>query len=102
MRKIFLYKDRFFIEDDELNSPEFFSASITKSELNDMVAHWIQFDVGGGFQNGISWGSALDEKSSRDAALKYFCNLYIGIKNLYEKLQIVCQELDKKENEKEK
>ena len=91
----YIYRDRFFIEDDDFYSLDYFAGAITK----DGETNWVQLDIGGTSQQngGVSWGFNLDDKESRRDAIKHFANIYIGMKNFYEKLQEVCKEIEAKE-----
>lgn len=110
MSKVFLYKDRFFMEDERLNSPDYFSASITKEadgfskygeDVKELFNYWAQFDIGGtNQQNGVSWGFSLENSQDRLEALIHFAKLYIGVKNFYEKLQAICKEINIEEEKK--
>lgn len=100
MSKKYIHKDRFFIEDDSFNSPDFFATEISEFDNGIKPKFWADFAISGSLQNGISYGYSLDDKEDRDSALKTFESIYSGLGKFIESLKSVCNKLDEaKENE---
>lgn len=101
-KKKLIYKDRFFIEDDydgeDLN---YFSTLIEKHGVEEeWEEDYLNISIGGNrYENKLDKSFNLSYEEDRQFALKYVCNLYIGFKNLYSKLQEVCKEIENKEKE---
>jgi galactose mutarotase-like enzyme len=77
MPKKTIYKDRFFLEDEQFDHPEFFSAVIRDEPEGTWLSKfrsmpWCQVDIGTSVDKGMSWGFCLeDQHDVREAIYKF-------------------------------
>jgi len=87
-----LYKDRFFLEDELFDHPEFFSAIIRNEESfgNHLSKFreepWCQVDIGGTGQGGMTWGFCVKDQIELREALYRFLAYSDAFKRLADKL----------------
>jgi hypothetical protein len=86
-----IYKDRFWIEDEQFVSPEYFSALIENDTVESWLSKfrempWCQVDIGGTGHEGMSWGFCLKDQHDVRQAIYRFLALRDAFDRLTEKL----------------